>query len=673
MIKQKLLFFFNRHKYYLLLISTVLCFNWFFTLQQVSLKDDNSFYYMPVRMYLSDALHQHTLPYWNPYIMNGVPQYADMQSAFWNPIALILCFLFKYNHTLFLLEYIIYLCFAAIGSFKLFGLITTNNIYKYAAACIYISCGFTSGVANFINWTASIGFIPWIFFYFFSILKNPNHTNALLLGIFVWLLFVCGYPAFLIYSLYCLGIIAIVLLFYYYKHTLLKKYVYHLLAATLVTLILSYSPLLAYVEFLPFYNRGSQLKTGIDLAFRDCFYPQFLSSLFIPTSVYRKDYDVLCHSANRDLYFGIIPLLFAVLSFTYFNKQKLTPVYKILLGILLFSAVFIFGYLTPLGNFVYQYFPLMGSFKWSALARIFIILIVLAFAIKYVNNYNYNLTVFQSSLIKVIGVLFITGIIITLFVTLQYADLETEIHKNIIIANAVFQLVLWLSIILFTRTIFTKKKWLLIFVILDAFVNYNLAMAITGVANVKPAVFNKYCKAFYNQQPHGYLKQPLAANRKYYMFNPWINHNASKIMNGATFLESNTVFSGYEKMFIDDTANERILRNNPFIFSEDIPEITIDSVFLSYKKIYVSFTANQKGNVILQQNNYYKWQEKYYHSINTWHNCFMQLPAKAGRNTFTLEYNTSYIKKLFVLQWILIIIVMTLLLNSFYKILPTQR
>lgn len=104
-----------RHVFILAIL--VLLANWFFTFQLVCLKDDNSFYYMPVRMYLSDALHAGTLPYWNPFLLNGVPQYADMQGAVWNPIAFTLCYFFKYNHSLFLLEYVLYIFIGATGMF----------------------------------------------------------------------------------------------------------------------------------------------------------------------------------------------------------------------------------------------------------------------------------------------------------------------------------------------------------------------------------------------------------------------------------------------------------------------------------------------------------------------------------------------------------------------------
>jgi hypothetical protein len=166
--------FLLNYKHVLLILFLVLAANWFFTFQLACLKDDNSFYYMPVRMYLSDALHNGGLPFWNPYLLNGVPQYADMQGAVWNPIAFTLCYFFKYNHSLFLIEYLIYIFIAAIGVYKLLSLITNHFQLILLGVIVYIGSGFVSGIANFINWTASLAFIPWIFFLFFSLLQKPS-------------------------------------------------------------------------------------------------------------------------------------------------------------------------------------------------------------------------------------------------------------------------------------------------------------------------------------------------------------------------------------------------------------------------------------------------------------------------------------------------------------------
>jgi hypothetical protein len=659
-------------KYIFVLAILVLGANWFFTFQLVCLKDDNSFYYMPIRMYLSDALHAGTLPYWNPFLMNGVPQYADMQGAVWNPIAFVLCYFFKYNHSLFLLEYIIYIFIGAAGLFKLLGLITKNQFYLFAGVTVYICSGFVSGIANFINWTASLGFIPWVFYCYFKTVKQPNFRNSILLGIASWLMLVCGYPAFIIYSIYCL-----LALFIWHVWQQIKqgksiwKSLQFLLLALIISLILSLPAIIAYIEFLPFYSRGKDLAT--DLPFRDCYYPQFLSSLFIPTSVYNKSYDVLCHSANRDLYFGILPLLSSVLFMLNYKKNK-TSFIILLTGIAIFTFIFLFGFLTPLGTFSFKFLPLMGAFKWSAAARVFLIIILIAAGVYQLNKGDYNLSLSNIKVLKWICVIMLWGIAIVFLLTNKYSAFETPLHHKIFYLNTVIQIILWVIALVFIKQLLTQKKLFLLFVVVDLLINYSIGMAITGVGNVRPAVFNNYAKAFYQQQPDEYLKKPLAENRKLYMFDPWKNHNASKIMNGATFLMSNTIFSGYEKKFVVDTSNEQILRNHAFAFSEDIDSVVINSAHLTYTNIQLNIDCKKAGNIIVQQNNYYRWRETNGLSITTWKDCFMQLPVNAGNNKINLEYNRGNYKQLMMLSYVfLLLLIGVLLFSSRNKILSTQR
>jgi len=661
-------------KQLLLLLLLVLVANWFFTFQLVCLKDDNSFYYMPVRMYLSDALHKGGLPYWNPYLMNGVPQYADMQGAVWNPIAFTFCYVFKYNHTLFLTEYIVYILLAAIGAYKLFSLITNNKLLLFTAATIYICNGFVSGIANFINWTASLAFIPWVLYFFFSILQKPTYQKSIALGVASWLMLVCGYPAFIVYTTYCL--MAIVLFFFIKAiqqkelNIVLKK-IGFLLLGLCIALLLSLPALMAYIEFLPFYNRGKDLAT--DLPFRDCFYPQFLSSLFIPSSVYSKTYDLLCHSANRDIYFGVLPLITVVL-FAGKLKKIRTPFIILLTSIAIFTFVFLFGFLTPLGNFSFNYLPLMGSFKWSAAARVFLILLCIAAIVYYLQHQKFTLTNHQTITVKIICIGMLIGIVVTFYFTNQYAVFETTKHKQVFYLNTVVQIVLAIIILLKTNTIFKKPMLFCWIVVVDLLLNYSIGMAITGIGNVPPKVFNNYATSFYKQQPNEYLKHPLALNRKLYMFNPWTNHNASKIMNGATFLMSNTIFSGYEKIFIQDTSNERILRNHAFAFSEDVDSVVIHSANINYTNIDLSIFCNKPGNIVLQQNNYYKWKEVNNLPIRTWNNCFMQLPVKAGVNNIHLQYNKGNYWLWMKLSYLFLMLLLAVyLFGSRNKILTTQR
>ncbi len=659
-------------RYLFILAILVLGANWFFTFQLVCLKDDNSFFYMPVRMYLSDALHAGTLPYWNPFLLNGIPQYADMQGAVWNPIAFVLCYFFKYNHSLFLLEYVVYIFIGAAGMFKLLGLITKNQFYLLAGVTVYICSGFASGIANFINWTASLGFIPWVFYFYFITIQQPKFRNSILLGITSWLMLVCGYPAFIIYTIYCLLALFIWHVWQQLKHSnTIWKELQFLLLALVIGIALSLPAIIAYVEFLPFYNRGKDLVT--DLPFRDCYYPQFLSSLFITSSVYNKNYDILCHSANRDFYFGVLPLLGFVLFLLNYKKNK-TSFIILFTGIAIFTFIFLFGFLTPLGNLVFKFLPLMGAFKWSAAARVFLMIILTAAGVYQLSKQDFKLSSSSIKILKWVCAIMLLGVAVVFLLTNKYAVFETALHHKIFYANTVVQTILWFIALVFTRQLLTQKKLFLLFIVIDLLINYSIGMAITGVGNVKPAVFNNYAKTFYQQQPNEYLKRPLAENRKLYMFDPWKNHNASKIMNGATFLMSNTIFSGYEKLFINDTSNERILRNHPFAFSEDVDSVIINSAHLTYTNIQLNIYCNKAGSIILQQNNYYKWKETNGLPISTWKDCFMQLPVVAGNNQINLEYNRGNYKQLMMLSYAFLLLLMGILFfSSRNKILSAER
>jgi hypothetical protein len=665
--------FLLNYKHVLLILFLVLAANWFFTFQLVCLKDDNSFYYMPVRMYLSDALHSGGLPFWNPYLLNGIPQYADMQGAVWNPIAFTLCYFFKYNHSLFLIEYLIYIFVAAIGVYKLLSLVTNHFQLILLGVIVYIGSGFVSGIANFINWTASLAFIPWIFFLFFSLLQKPSLKKAIVLGIAGWLMLVCAYPAFIIYTAY---ILLVIILFFAVQHiqqkifSLFVSKVLFLVLALVIALLLSLPAILSYAEFLPFYSRGKDLAT--DLPFRDCFYPQFLSSLFVPSSIYNKNYDILCHSANRDIYFGVAPLMILVL-FVQQYKKHTTAFVTLLTVIAISTFIFLFGFLTPLGSFSFNNLPLMGSFKWSAAARIYLLMLFIV-AIVYQLKQQQFIQPTQQKLIRVFCVSMLIGIIVVFYFTQQSAVFETSLHKKVFYANTVLQFMLWLMVFFKMKHLLSNTKKLLLFVLIDIILNYSIGMAMTGIGNVPPKVFNNYAAEFYKQEPNEYLKHPLALNRTIYMFNPWKNHNASKIMNGATFLMSNTIFSGYEQLFIQDTANESILRNHAFAFSEDIDTLKIHSVNLTYSSIQVNVDCNKAGSIILQQNNYYRWKEMSGLPINTWRNCFMQIPVKAGNNKINLKYIKGSYSLLMQLSYtFLCLLILVLLFSSRYKILPTNR
>lgn len=659
----------RRWHWFALIAVLVLLANWFLTFQLVCLKDDNSFYYQPVRMYLSDALHHGTLPYWNPYIMGGVPQVSDMQGTVWNPLTLLLAYCFEYNHTCFIAEFLIYIIAGGWGIYQLCGLFTQNRKAQLLAVAMYCCCGFVSGIANFINWMGSLGTLPWFFYTLYVLLQQPCLKRSLAFALCTWLLVVCGYPAFFIYAAYIAITIFIWQAYQWLKSgqkQQLAKAIAYLLLAALVCFFLAMPAIFAYTEFMPYYNRANHLAT--DEAFRDCFYPQFFASLFIPTSVYNKAFDVLCHSANRDLYFGFIPLLLLVL-FTGRFKNHQRGISLLLTGIAVFTFIFLFGYLTPLGNFCFKWLPLMGTFKWSAAARIFLVgIISFAVAIQYENLYKQSLTAKQLRLIRITTVLILAGIIVTFVYGNNHYVFETLVNQRIFQVNTVVQLVLVAFVLWKAQWLFSRPRLLLLFALLDLGINYTAGMAATGVGNVKPAVFNQYATKFYAQNTDHYINDtPLVNNRKYFQFDPWSNNNASKIMNGTAFLISYTMFAGYEKNFLTDTADEAILRNHPFAFSNDVQQLHIVKAHIDYSHIQLQLQCSNAGTVILQQNNYFRWKETSGKPIGYWRECFMTLPVQAGINNLNLVYDKGHFLQMWYVSTTTFVVIVLLLLIPFKR------
>src|SRR5579872_7174867 len=82
-----------------------------------SLRNDETNYFLPFRMYMRDAIVHHEFMLWNPYMSFGYPAHCDMQGSVWNPIATFFCLFFDYNSTTLSIELLVYYLIGAIGCF----------------------------------------------------------------------------------------------------------------------------------------------------------------------------------------------------------------------------------------------------------------------------------------------------------------------------------------------------------------------------------------------------------------------------------------------------------------------------------------------------------------------------------------------------------------------------
>ena len=165
------------HPFLLFPVLAVIFF-WPLSLQIFTFKNDALTYYYPVRTLISDALNNHELPLWTPYINMGYPLHADMQSGAWNPVIWIIAWLTHYSLAVFHYEVLLYLSLAGIGFYYLGKEFGWN---KYVALLVAIAYEFSGPLIDSMQFTtiiSSAAYIPFIFLYFRRLLLREATKEA---------------------------------------------------------------------------------------------------------------------------------------------------------------------------------------------------------------------------------------------------------------------------------------------------------------------------------------------------------------------------------------------------------------------------------------------------------------------------------------------------------------
>ena len=148
-------------------------------------------YHWPLRHHTAAALIEGHLPFWNPYVMLGVPHAANPQSVLFYPAA-VLGFLFPVMTSL-IWDTVLHLLWAGLGAFLLARASRLPRAGALALAAAYTLSPFlvyrvTAGIPTL---TASLSWAPWIWFAWLS-------GSVPLLAASWALQFLSGHPQFLL-------------------------------------------------------------------------------------------------------------------------------------------------------------------------------------------------------------------------------------------------------------------------------------------------------------------------------------------------------------------------------------------------------------------------------------------------------------------------------------------
>lgn len=357
---------------------------WPLTFHVLSLKNDALNYFLPVRFQVSEAISHHQYPFWSPYLNLGYPLHGDMQSGVWNPIVQFFSLFGPYTLYTLQIETLLYIFLSGIG---MYFLVQQGRVHWYAAlfaAAAYMLCGFNSDCCQYLNWISGAAFLPFVVLFIYKTLKKRHLPNALAAGFFLYLQFVCAYPAQFIMTLYLLLAIFLYYIILQHRHPaapsrteirtrilsllgVLKKSILLLLPAIACFILLSLPAILSYSQYLPLSERGN--GTTYENAMSNSLHPLLLFAWLTPLPVYKDlPFADTVDNLQRNSYFGIITFVFTLSSFFIKTSDPRVKFCRVAVLVFMIMSLGQFGGLRPLS---YYLLPLMNTFRHPAGIKLF--------------------------------------------------------------------------------------------------------------------------------------------------------------------------------------------------------------------------------------------------------------------------------------------------------------
>lgn len=216
--------------------------------------------FLPYRNFFSAALHDGLLPAWNPYINLGYPFPADPQGGAWSPMVWLLSTFRLYDVAALQIEW---LAHAALGGVGLGLFLRRGFRVKPEAAAtasiLYMLSGFFVSSAQLMVFINAGGWIPWVIWRFWTLLREPSPLNALYFALPMSLLLLDGYPSFALSMAY--GLACWALVHFLRKPESIRPLMPVLLLAGGATFLLTVGYLFSFVPEIPTLLRTSMKGT----------------------------------------------------------------------------------------------------------------------------------------------------------------------------------------------------------------------------------------------------------------------------------------------------------------------------------------------------------------------------------------------------------------------------
>ncbi len=632
-----------------------------------SLKNDAFTDNFPNKWFFSHALLSGNSTIWNPYMNFGLPLYADMGFAYYNPITWLFGAI-GYNVYSFTAELLVYLYIAGVGMFNLGRFLGWKTRVALLVGCMYMCSGFFVGHLQHFNFITTACFFPWLMHCLVRLQQQSNFRNTLLLALAGYMCIAGGHPALPIGALYFFGVIVWFLI--YASESRLSFFGYLLLSLAVCALLAS--PMLyAYKEVLPYHVRNQPVSSTDAFGESHFSLASFITLLF-PFSGASQQLEWFGNDvAMRNIYCSLIGMIAAYRGFR--SNQKWARMLGVAAGVALLIAV---GGTVKM--WTHWYLPGMNYIRVNGEFRVFIqlsICIMAGWGLQHWLTHTERHHIIAKKFSYVTALAAVIGFYFLLF----QGNTSTNINQNLY--SSAKQ---WLSALNFRNGLlisvavtagfaiwyawsFRKNaNWLSAIVMADLIVHTCLLTPITGVGRTTLQSIQSYLN---NNTKAGIPTPPLTP----ILSNPIWDSTILKTIGSASYYHQhigNDTIADYPFYL---TATEKFLTSNhaasvlakPFIHTASNTTVQLTSYTTTHLTVNVNTT--KADTLFVLQNLYPGWRASVNGKatkINTFNAAFMAIPIGKGSNSVQLQFNNPTWR---LLCWVSLLSALSMLIVIVYK------
>ncbi len=441
---------------------------WQITFFQKTLKWDAIDITLPWRYFVSDALLNGIIPWWNPYQLQGFAQGLSLET--WYPIAWILGVADGYDLYSLNLEYVLHLLIASYGIYRLCLVSGIDQSGALWGALAFPLSGFFIGNAQHMGWICSGAWVPHVFAFFICWTRHQNLKTGLALVLSCYMLVSGGYVAFSIIVAYILGI---GLGWFFFKKQREKKDA----ARQILTLLLGLTLVLS-VLIVCLWQLKTQIDRGAGLSgegiLKGSYRLKHLVSLLFPLPTVKGPYELWQNDQSMiNVYLGVIAPVLACISLKHLTWKFYRKWWTFgLIGLGLALAVEL-----PLRSWA-NALPFFDLFRYPSLFRYFFLLALTMICAKVIDDQQSDPDGFKKNIYKGIQILLLIYGGTFLFIVIKsFSSIENILRLSIdtAIEGFAFQSLFYfalLSILLTSLKLVQKKKHffsvLFVFIALDS-------------------------------------------------------------------------------------------------------------------------------------------------------------------------------------------------------------